>query len=142
MQPSAQPGLTRFARHLFTALLLAQLILPLFFTLQIVLVWIGADALVVAPGRARAIVQETPLPAIFAPILRSGLIMAMLYTHYRAPRWTLRLLIASLLIHIVGWTSIIGNPYFDAPTGYVTLAIGSALLILLMLNPALQKPRA
>tara|TARA_R110000868_G_scaffold93789_4_gene259312 strand:+ start:4773 stop:5201 length:429 start_codon:yes stop_codon:yes gene_type:complete len=142
MQPSAQPGLTRFARHLFTALLLAQLILPLFFTLQIALVWAGADAFTVDPERVRVMVQETPLPAIIAPILRCGLITAMLYTHHRAPGWTLSLLVSSILVHIIGWTSIIGNPYFDAPTGYITLTIGSALLILLMLNPALQKPRA
>ncbi|SDM76711.1 hypothetical protein [Maricaulis salignorans] len=142
MQSSPQPDLTRFAHHLFTALLLAQLILPLFFTLQITLVWMGADAWTVSPERVRVTVRETPLPAIIAPFLRCGLIMAMLYTHHRAPRWTLPLLLSSILIHIIGWTSIVGNPYFNAPTGYVTLTIGSALLILLVLNPALQKPRS
>lgn len=141
MQPLPKLEPTRLAHHLVTALLLAQLMLPLFFSLQIALIWAGADALTASPDRVRVIVQETPLPAIIAPFLRTGLIAAMLYTHHRQPRWTLALLILSIVIHIIGWTSIIGNPYFNAPTGYVTLAVGMTLLILQLLVPSLQRPR-
>lgn len=136
-----KPEPTRLAHRLVTALLLAQLVLPLFFTIQIALIWAGADAFTASPARVRVIVQETPLLAIIAPILRCGLIAAMLYTHYRHPRWTLPLLVCSISIHLIGWVSILGNPYFSAPTGYVTLAVGLALLIMLVLNPALQNRR-
>lgn len=136
-----EPEPARLAHHIVTALLLAQLVLPLFFTIQIALIGAGADAFTASPARVRVIVQETPPLAIIAPILRCGLIAAMLYTHYRHPRWTLRLLVCSIIIHVIGWTSIIGNPYFNAPTGYVTLAGSLALLIMLVLNPALQNRR-
>ena len=137
--PQLQP--TRLAHAFVTALLLAQLVLPLFFTIQILLVWAGADSFTVSPERVHVMVRETPLLALIAPILRSGLIPAMLYTHHRSPRWTLPLLLCSMVVHIIGWTAIIGNPYFSAPTGYITLTLGSTLLILLVLNPALRKPR-
>ncbi len=136
-----KPGPTRLPHHIFTAILLVQLVLPLFFSLQIVLIWAGADSLTVSPARVRAVVLETPPLAIIAPMLRVGLIAAMLYTHYRHPSWTLRLLVFSFVIHVIGWMSIINNPYFDAPTGYVTLALQLTLLVLLVLNPDLQKRR-
>ncbi len=132
--PKSEP--TRLTHHLVTALLMAQLVLPLFFAFQIALVWAGADAFTVSPGRVRLIVEETPLLSILPPFLRSGLLGAMLYTHYQHPHWTLPLLGCSIVIHIIGWMSIIANPYFHAPTGYVTLALELAAFLLLVLNPA------
>lgn len=139
LPPKLEP--TRVAHKIVTALLLAQLVLPLFFSLQIALIWAGADAFTASPERVRVIVQETPLLAVIAPFLRTGLIAAMLYTHHRQPRWTLALLTISIVIHIIGWTAILGNPYFNAPTGYVTLTVGLTLLILLLLIPALRGRR-
>ncbi len=132
-------GLTH---QLVTALLMAQLVLPLFFAVQIALVWAGADAFTVSPGRVRLIVEETPLLSILPPFLRSGLLGAMLYTHYQHPHWTLPLLGCSIVIHIIGWMSIIANPYFNAPTGYVTLTLGLVLLALLVMDPTLRTRRA
>ncbi|WP_417470365.1 hypothetical protein [Maricaulis sp.] len=133
---------TRLADHTVTGLLLAQLVLPLFFSVQIALVWAGAEAFTASPERVRSIVDETPVPALVAPFLRVGLVLAMLCTHRWLPAWTLPLLICSIAVHVVGWTAIIGNPYFKAPTGYITLMLQSALLILMLLNPALRQRRA
>lgn len=138
MTPPSNLEPTRLTHHLVTALLLALLTLPLFFASQIALVLAGANALTVSPARVRVIVQETPPLAIIAPFLRVVLVGAALYTHYKRPGWTLRWLTLSFVAHIIGWTSIIGNPYFNAPTGYITLALELAVFILLVLNPALR----
>ena len=131
---------TRLTHHLVTALLLALLTLPLFFASQIALVLAGADAWTVSPSRVR--IMETPPLAMIAPFLRIGLVGAALYTHYKHPGWTLRWLTLSLVVHIIGWMSIIANPYFNAPTGYVTLALELAAFVLLVLNPALRGRQA
>tara|TARA_R110000868_G_scaffold35549_1_gene127380 strand:- start:40836 stop:41264 length:429 start_codon:yes stop_codon:yes gene_type:complete len=138
MAGTTLPDQTRLAHRIVTGLLLAQIAIPLFFSSQILLVWAGLEQFTISPANVRVAVHETPLPAIIAPMLRVGLIAAMLCTHYWWPKWTLGLLVCSTIVHVIGWLSIFDNLYFNLPTGYITLAVEMVLLALLVLNPRLR----
>jgi hypothetical protein len=119
-------------RSVFTGLFLAMLVLPVFFSVQILLVLAGRPDLTLAPAEAEFLFRQTPAISLVAPVLRLVTVTGALVAFHHAPRWLAQFVFADIAIHLVGWVFVAQNYAFDAPTGYVSVALQAVTLYLLI----------
>jgi|GEM_PF-1385496 len=118
-------------RSVFTGLFLVMLVLPAFFSVQILLILAGRPDLTLAPGEAEFLLSHTPPVSVLAPFLRVITVTGALVALHHAPRWLTPLVFLDIAIQLVGWVCIAHNHAFDAPTGYISVALQTVTLYLL-----------
>lgn len=119
-------------RSVFTGLFLAMLVLPVFFSVQILLVLAGRPDLTLAPAEAEFLFSQTPAISLVAPVLRLVTVTGALVAFHRAPSWLALFVFADIAIQLVGWVFVAQNYAFNAPTGYVSVALQAITLYLLI----------
>jgi hypothetical protein len=129
--PARQPPV-----WILTGMLCALLVIPLFFSIQILLIEIGRPDLTLNADRAVRLYELTPNWSRIAPILRIGVLLAGLVFLWRKPDWFLPAFILDVMLHVSGWILIIGNPEFTLPTGYISFGLQAVTgWILLQFGP-------
>jgi len=118
-------------RSVLTGLFLAMLVLPAFFSVQILLVLAGRPDLTIAPAEAEFLFDQTPAIALIAPLLRVVTVSCALIAFHRAPSWLALFVFTDIAIQLAGWLSMAQNYAFTAPTGYVSVALQAVTLYLL-----------
>lgn len=141
MPRSATKDPARIARTTLTILCGLLLLMPLFFVSQIGLHLLGLPEFNVFGRDGQNLLANTPTVSLVAPFIRIPLLILTVILLFRTPQGAAACFVLATVVHLVSWVSILTNPYFTLPTGYITLALEAAALYLFVRYPALRTPR-